>query len=67
MRPAGELSCDIHQTFRYRTEAFGAMSHPMSPQPTKAAAAASAALVRPASRKNTMKIAGVSLIAAAVH
>jgi hypothetical protein len=50
---------------QYISDARGATASPMSPQLTKVAAAMRADLVFPASRKNTMKMAGVSLIAAA--
>ena len=50
---------------QYVCDACGATSSPMSPQPTKVAAAMQADLVFLASRNNTMKMAGVSLIAAA--
>ena len=42
------------------------MRKPVSPHRTNVPAAMKAAFVRPASRKNTMKTAGVSLIAAAI-
>src|SRR5690242_2765120 len=50
---------------QYRREASGATKHPVSPQATNVAAATIAARVRRASSRNTMKMAGVSLIAAA--